>query len=533
MTPEMKLRAIKSASPNVAKLMIEMWGMDVERWPKQDWSDDLKRSITEYTSHLNLAEKFYESCPFFYDRNNCFWLWKSDRSAYEMVDEIDILNVIGSGLKENSATVQSKIRGEILESLKRVGRLHIPKEMPSTWVQFRNCLYDVCNGTKQNPDPDYFCTNPVPWRLGDSQETPILDRILSEWVGSENIQTMKEIIAYCLIRDYPIHRMFVLLGSGSNGKSCFLSLLKKFLGSENCISSQLEVLVVSRFEGTKLYRKLACVLGETTDRMLQKTDIIKRLTGGDSIRGEFKNKPPFDFVNYAKVIIATNTLPPTQDKTDGFYRRPMIIDFPNKFTEEKDVLNTIPDQEYENLCFLCVNILQRLLKERKFTGEGTVEERRQKYEKHSNPTIIFLQDNYQKSFDSQVVFSDFYEELTAYLQESGYNKLTSKAVSKIMRNEGYEISKKTVDGQTTTYILGICLKNNSNTPNTYNSTQFSRVCGNKLKHGYFGYFGYSDIVQQLRTKYSYDPLASDDFVLEDARKLGRVLETTPGRFKLV
>ncbi|KKK82765.1 hypothetical protein LCGC14_2800130, partial [marine sediment metagenome] len=50
---------------------------------------------------------------------------------------------------------------------------------------------------------------------------------------------------------------------------------------------------------------------------------------------EFKGKDIFDFRNYAKLIMATNSLPPTGDKTEGFYRRWKIIDFPKQFDVEK------------------------------------------------------------------------------------------------------------------------------------------------------------------------------------------------------
>jgi len=117
-----------------------------------------------------------------------------------------------------------------------------------------------------------------------------------------NIQTLYEILAYCLIPDYPIHRIFCFIGAGMNGKSCFLNLLRKFVGSSNCCSTELDTLLQSRFEVTRLHKKLVCQMGETNFSEMNKTSVLKKLSGGDLIGFEYKNKDPFEEINYAKDI---------------------------------------------------------------------------------------------------------------------------------------------------------------------------------------------------------------------------------------
>ena len=74
-------------------------------------------------------------------------------------------------------------------------------------------------------------------------------------------------------------------------------------------------------------------MGETNFGVLSKSSILKKLTGGDMIGFEIKGKDPFDDYNYAKIIIASNSLPPSDDTSEGFYRRWNIINFGNKFVE--------------------------------------------------------------------------------------------------------------------------------------------------------------------------------------------------------
>ncbi len=90
-----------------------------------------------------------------------------------------------------------------------------------------------------------------------------------------------------------------------------------------------------------------CTINEIDHSVFRQTALLKRLTGLDLINMEIKYKAPFDAKNFAKLIIATNTLPPTTDKSPGFCRRWLIIDFPNQFKEGKDPVLGIPDYEID------------------------------------------------------------------------------------------------------------------------------------------------------------------------------------------
>jgi phage/plasmid-associated DNA primase len=114
-----------------------------------------------------------------------------------------------------------------------------------------------------------------------------------KWISKNPYQIcprINEIVAYCLLPDYPINRLFCFIGGGMNGKSKFLELIEKFVGKENVCSTELDCLLSSRFEVTRLYKKLVCFMGETNFDEISKTSILKKLTGKDLIGFEYKNK---------------------------------------------------------------------------------------------------------------------------------------------------------------------------------------------------------------------------------------------------
>jgi P4 family phage/plasmid primase-like protien len=393
-------------------------------------------------SRIGQGEVFVEDNPLFYDKNGMWWRWNFDNYKYEIIDEVDILNSVLDKLDVD--TVNSKIRTEIINALKQVGRKQIPKDIKNSWIQFRDTIVDINTGEKFKASPEYFVTNSIPYKLHNSnfEQTPTIDRIFEEWVGKDYVKTLYEVLAYCLIPAYPIHRLFCLIGSGMNGKSCFINLLKKFIGNHNCTSTELDTLITSRFEITRLHKKLVCMMGETNFSELEKTSIIKKLTGGDLIGYEYKNKNPFEEHNYAKIIIATNNLPTTTDKTIGFYRRWCIIDFPNQFSEEKDILDDIPEEEYESLALKCTGLLKDLLKKRKFHNEGSVEQRMEKYESKSDFLQKFLDEFTKETIGEFISKAEFHKKFRGWCKENRHREMAENTLGKKMKEKNIETGQK-------------------------------------------------------------------------------------------
>lgn len=410
---------------------------------KTEEDGKFSRAIQMFMDKIHLAEQFISIIPTYYDESGLWWIWNFQERKWELKDDVEILNKVGNASGAN--IVSSKERTEIINALKQVGRKNKPEELEPHWLQFKDQIVDLKTGDKFEATPRYFVTNPIPWKLGRSDDTPTMDKIFEEWVGKKYVKTLYEIIAFCMIPDYPIHRLFCFHGSGLNGKSCYLKLLKKFIGSNNVCATELDVLLKSRFEITRLHRKLVCQMGETNFGEISKTSILKKLTGQDTIGFEYKNKTPFEAINYAKIIIATNSLPPTTDKTPGFYRRWMIIDFPNTFSEKSDILGDIPDEEYENLAMKSVGVLIDLLKKREFHEEGTIEERMEKYEAKSNFLEKFIEDFVVEDPNGYITVNDFFIKFKEWCKEHRHRDMAKQSVSKEMKRMHYEHGKKYFD----------------------------------------------------------------------------------------
>ncbi|MCX6722971.1 MAG: hypothetical protein NT094_02765, partial [Candidatus Staskawiczbacteria bacterium] len=103
---------------------------------------------------------------------------------------------------------------------------------PKGWIQFNDVLVNPKTIEQIEADYKYFLTNPIPHKLGKSEETPEIDRLLREWVVKNQIQdesyiqSLYEYIAYSLTDDLFMQRIFALTGGGSNDKGTFLKLIE-------------------------------------------------------------------------------------------------------------------------------------------------------------------------------------------------------------------------------------------------------------------------------------------------------------------
>lgn len=415
----------------------------------EPFPDGFKEGISHFDDYPHLAKQFMKNHPLFYDLNKNFWIWNKEEFKWKMVDDTSVMNGIDDALTHPGFTTRSAVKNEVLEALRREGRRNIPKPANPNWVQFKGKVYDVLTGECFDATPEYFITNPIPWKVGDTEDTPTIDRLMREWViGGEQdetwVETLHETCAYTMLSTQPLQKIFADTGKGANGKGCRKKLLQKFLGPGNYAETELKLLAELRFETSIIYKKLAVFMSELNEEGLENTIQLKKLSGEDEIRYEFKGKGSFSEPSYTTALIGTNTLPVPTDKSEGFFRRWIIIDFPNTFEVGRDVIGEIPDVEFENWARKLLRIARELLEKKRFTNEGSTAEKTSRYEQRSNPVKHFINEFYDENTDGRVEYKEFYDELQAWLPAHNHRQLTTKAVTALLKSIGLDTGRKDV-----------------------------------------------------------------------------------------
>jgi len=426
-------------------------------------NNQIKIALNPYGDLREFIKEFVKKVGVYYDEHKIWWIWDTENFVWRITDDTAIFNSLDSAINFTQPTFESKIKSEILELMKREGRRNEPEELPKTMIQFKGTIIDFKTEERIAATKKYFTHNSIPWEIGETEDTPVIDALFTDWLGEKYVKTLHQIIAFTIAREYFMNRIICLLGAGSNGKSKFNDLIDKFLGEHNVCSSDLENLSASRFETAKLYKKLVCKVSETEFSLLKKTSLLKQLSGNDSMRVEIKNKDSFDAKNYAKILISTNTLPTVQDKTIGFYRRWFILEFNKQFEERTGLIESIPEQEFNNLALKSIKLLKELYETCRFKNELEVSERAKAFEKHSNPLLLFISDECLVGEAYKIPFFEFFENIQGYLEVNKKRSMSKIEVSRILKTEGFEVkteSKVKEDGSYTTwkFVMGITIK---------------------------------------------------------------------------
>lgn len=261
-------------------------------------------------------------------------------------------------------------------------------------------------------------------------------KFISEIVKPEDVSIIQELFGYSLLKDYPISKAFMFLGSGANGKSRLILLLKSFVGAENCSGESLDHIQKNDFATSNLFKKLLNLAGDMNANTLNDTKSFKEITGGDRISADRKFKTPVYFHNYAKLCNSCNDLPKTNDLTDGFFRRWILITFPNKFVpkneykklgkkerenvyvaDEQIIEKITSKEEMSGLLNWALEGLDRLLEKGCFSYSSTTKEIRNQWLRTSNSFAAFALDNIKQKYDSYVLKSDLKTAYTKYCRK--------------------------------------------------------------------------------------------------------------------
>jgi putative DNA primase/helicase len=179
---------------------------------------------------------------------------------------------------------------------------------------------------------------------------------------------------------------------------------------------------MNRFAKASLHGKLANIYADLPDDTLSRTGTFKMLTGGDLIEGEKKFRDSFTFVNYAKLLFSCNKLPSAIDNTDAFFRRWIIVTFPNIFKGDDcdpNILEKlITPNELSGLLNIALKGLKRILDNGGFSYSKSTEEIREDYVRKSDPLAAFVLDCVERDQASTIIKKELYGLFASYCREN-------------------------------------------------------------------------------------------------------------------
>jgi len=249
----------------------------------------------------------------------------------------------------------------------------------------------------------------------------------------ELIRWVQRAIGYSLTGSVLEQKLFYAYGTGSNGKSTLFEIIMHILNDyskatdfETFLSKQKSD--VRMLEAVGELKGVRYALASETDSHVRFSEsTIKKLTGGDTLRGTRLSKSAFEFKPEFKLWFSANHLPYAKDGSFGFWRRIKIIPFTQTFSGSK-VNSTLYEQllqERDGIFHWCVDGAYHWYKELKKSGGKSglgpckaIDEATEEYKSENDVLGNFINHTVEVEVGSQVEARDLYNAYTTWANDN-------------------------------------------------------------------------------------------------------------------
>jgi putative DNA primase/helicase len=286
--------------------------------------------------------------------NGWAWSWDEngeiDRLAKDTVEAIPeevaaATNGDGSALLAWATTSESAPRLRAMRELARTEPgIPIPLsrlDADPMLLGVENGVVDLRSGVLLPPRREDYISKTATVRYDPEAVCPRWDRFMEEITGGDAdlIRYLHQIYGMSLTGDTREQQMFILHGPGKNGKSTLIETVKGILGPYAVTAS------ASTFQASNTDRvrsDIAALAGARHvaasegygDRPLD-GEVIKRLTGGDTVTARRLFQAEFEFTPQFQVFLATNHLPDINRRDAALGRRIRIVPLTVECPEER------------------------------------------------------------------------------------------------------------------------------------------------------------------------------------------------------
>lgn len=329
-------------------------------------------------------------------------------------------------------------------------------------INLENGMLNWRTGQLRPHSKNYLSTFRIHAAYDPEARCPVVERFLPEVFPEDALPLAEEMLGYLLIPTTRHQKAFMLLGAGANGKSTFLNAVEALLGFENISHVALQDMSDNRFAAAELLGKLANIYPDLPAKALEKSDVFKAVVTGDMIKAERKFQHPFDLRPYSRLLFSANELPPSRDLTPGFFRRWLIIPFPNRFEGKKAdrglSAKLVTPEGRSAWLNRALSGLRRLEAQAGFTECVSVRAATEKYRRQCDNVYEFIEEKLRVVQGRTLAKSETYEAYKTWATEIGVphpvsQKTFNKRLSEILAvQEGREVAD---DGKKLRVWLGL------------------------------------------------------------------------------
>ena len=340
---------------------------------------------------------------------------------------------------------KTKLDAAIGLSQKRQGLVIRSKALDADdWkLNVGNGTIDLRSGELLPHSPSRYCSKIIDTAYDPAGKAPLWERFLDEVMGGdqEMVAFLQRAVGYSLTGSTREQCLFILWGTGANGKSTFLTILRKLFAvyAAQMAPSTMQVRKdnnarsdIARLDGVRLV-----LSSETGDGGRLDEALVKQMTGGDPLVARYLYQNDFEFIPKFKIFLATNRKPEIQGAEEGIWRRIRLVPFDVTIPEGKrdpDLLEKLQGEFPGILAWAvqgCVAFLSDGLRPPTRVTEAT-----QEYRTESDVLSGFLDARCVLGANEQVTVKQLYEAYAEYCTAYSEQPLARGTLTLNLKNRG-------------------------------------------------------------------------------------------------
>lgn len=225
---------------------------------------------------------------------------------------------------------------------------HVPI-LPRQMDKFKMALntpggvINLKTGNVSEHKPEYYLTKITSVDISSNDDCPLWKKFLNDIFDGDKdlIRYIQKAVGYSLTGSTTEQCAFFLFGTGRNGKSTFLDVIRDVFG-DYAANIQPETIMVKNNANTAINSDIARLKGarlvtsvEPNEGVRLNEGLLKQLTGDDTVTARKLYSEEFEFKPEFKLWMATNHKPIIRGTDTGIWRRIHLIPFTVAIPEEK------------------------------------------------------------------------------------------------------------------------------------------------------------------------------------------------------
>lgn len=331
---EEKMRAYTFDDMGNANRFVDLFGENVRYcYTEKKWYfyNSMRWSVDNIGVILRMADK-------------CVEAMKAEAKLYLQADEESGGDMAKNFEKHMKSSRSNKSKKAMLSEVEH----HIPI-LPIQMDRYKMALntpseiINLKNGDVKAHNPEYYFTKITSVDCAEAADCPRWLAFLDDiFAGDKDlIRYIQKAVGYSLTGSTAEQCAFFLYGTGRNGKSTFIDVIRDVFG-DYAANIQPETIMVKSSQSNAINSDIARLKGarlvtsvEPNEGVRLNEGLLKQLTGDDTVTARKLYSEEFEFKPEFKLWMATNHKPIIRGTDTGIWRRIHMIPFDVQIPEDK------------------------------------------------------------------------------------------------------------------------------------------------------------------------------------------------------